>query len=279
MRAVVYEPDYNAEHRKVLRAFAHGAGLEVRDARDIVDGDVAVIFGLVKRAFSKTQAKAKIIERYGLANVIVLELGFWNRDIYFSAGWGGINGRADHCIPASTDPTILAAQGVLLPPARSCREFCRALVIGQVPWDVTVQDTDHKGWCRATVATLKDMGREVRFRPHPLAVRRSVDYGLPSEDRTLEEDLAWADVVVTWNSNTAVDAVLAGIPVIAMDPGSAAYPIARHNLEAVAEPFSFSDAERITFLARLAHGHWTLEDMRAGRPWRQLMANRKDVGA
>ena len=61
----------------------------------------------------------------------------------------------------------------------------------------------------------------VIFRPHPLDKNKHPVGGAEYSTRTLEEDLNDAAVVITYNSNTAVDAVMNGVPAISMDKGGA----------------------------------------------------------
>lgn len=73
-------------------------------------------------------------------------------------------------------------------------------------------------------------GLPVRFRPHPMEQRRRgflrQVHGCETDRGPLADSLAGATVVVTWNSNTGVDALLAGKPTVAMGEGSMAAPVA-----------------------------------------------------
>src|SRR5690606_3885364 len=91
------------------------------------------------------------------------------------------------------------------------------------------------------------------YRPHP---RGGIDLpGVESHTGWLEESLAGARLVVTWNSNVGHDALLAGVPVVAHGP--AAYD------ELTGETLPSVDARR-EYFHRVAYGQWTLAEMRSG---------------
>jgi hypothetical protein len=85
--------------------------------------------------------------------------------------------------------------------------------------------------------------------------------------RPLAEDLAEAHAVVTFNSNTAVDALLNGIPVFAHDQGSMCWPVANKSLISVDVP---NKPDRSQWLSDFAYAQWTPEEMRSGRAWQHL---------
>lgn len=267
MKVVVYEPDYDPLHRRLLRALARGIpGAVVRDARAYEPCDVAVIFGLKKNSFPKSWAKGEIVRQHAGRPVLVLERGYVRRDEYWSLGWNGINGRADH-VNEDAPSDRWAALGVELRPWHGGDYF---LVAGQVPWDVSVQHTDHRAWCRQTVAVLAGAGVEVRFRPHPLAVKRGADYGVP--DRFLRPDapLERAAAVVTFNSNLGVDATLAGTPVSATDEGSMARAVALPSALAVLNGAAAWRPDRTRWAAELAYAQWTEAELASGAAWERV---------
>jgi hypothetical protein len=239
--------------------------VEVHPLLNPAAADVAVIFGWVKKSNPESWPKQKIIDLFGRERTIVVELGFINRSVYCSMGWGGICGAADY---ASEDAP--ADRLALLPKLEPWRKAevspRRVLVVGQVPWDVTVQDTNHVEWCQSTTDALCAAGHEVRFRPHPKA--RGVDYGTPLELTSrfsLEEDLGWASEVVIWNSTTGVESVWAGIPTIAMGPFSMVREVAMPHQHA---PFP----SRQRWAQEISYSQWSLAEIAAGLPWRRLKA-------
>ena len=269
MSVVIFEPDYNAKHCKVLRALADGIpGAKVKTLGNYTKCDIAVIFGWHKYAYDKTRPKAEIISRHKGRSLIVVESGFLKRGEYYQVGWGGFANNADFC-NQNVSSDRWDAMGVTVKDWQ--KRDGPVVVCGQLERDTQVQDTDHHQWCRDTFKALIKMGEEVIFCPHPREDRPSV-YGIDKQYRAKErlpELLKIAKCVVTYNSTSCVDAILAGVPAITMDKGSIAWPISQHALIDVKQ---LAYPDRSQWLAGLGYTQWTLDEMRAGLPWRHLNA-------
>lgn len=196
----------------------------------------------------------------------MVESAFLWRGKYYQVGWGGVAGHADFNTSVRTPLDRSFAIGLPVKKWR-LRPDGPVVVIGQLPRDVQVQDVDHVAWCRATVAYYRAQGLPVIFRSHP-KIDTPATYGVDAryhDTRPLAEVLEEARAVVTWNSTTGVESVLAGVPTVALDRGAMAYPVAGNDLDALGETPC-----RAAWLARLAYSQWTLDEMRAGLPWRHL---------
>jgi hypothetical protein len=268
MRIVVYEPDYNSDHRQILRALAAGIpGAEVRTLGDYVECDIAVIFGGHKYAFSKTKPKGDIMARHKGRSLLCVEEAFVRRGDYYQVGWGGFAGHADFNndnVPGDR----WQAMGVPVAEWQH-NEGGHIVVMGQLGRDVQVQDVDHYGWCRATIGALQAKGQRVIFRPHPKEPGNKI-YGVPTSvvhSGSMAEALHGAKSVVTWNSTSAVDALIAGVPVVAMADSSIAWPVAGHT---IADAISPIYPDRSPWLARLGYAQWTTAEMANGTVWRHL---------
>lgn len=198
-------------------------------------------------------------------NVLMMERGFIERMKYTSLGWNGLNGRA---VRNWTGDGSLRLESLFPRALRRWEPTGRyALVIGQVSGDEAVRGIDLLGFCRMAVAKCYEAGfREVRFRPHPVSTQYGLrdDVGVESCYRPLTESLAGASLVVTFNSNTGVDAVLAGKPTITCDQGSMAWPVAMHDFNAltVTEP-----PGRVAWASRLAWSQFSIDEIRSGFAW------------
>ena len=265
MKVIVFTPWYNAKHRTVLGALAEGIpDAEVRDVRRYEPCDVAVIFGLVKLSFDKTWSKSQILRHHQRRRLLVVESAFCRRGEYWAIGWGGLAGRAD--FRADDVPNDRwKAIGIDVKPWQ--HRPGPIVVCGQLPRDTSVQSTDHPKWCREAVAYYMAQGREVWFRPHPRCEDSDI-YGVDGvrfDTGDLAATLDQAQAFVTYNSTSGVDAVLAGIPVVACDRGSRAWDMASHSFEA-----DLKRPIRARWLAGLGYSQWTAEEMRAGLPWQHL---------
>jgi hypothetical protein len=255
MRAQLLTNPRAGNHCCIWReAFAKGLerhGWKVRHTESY-DGptDLLVMWGAKRRDVAERARKEG-------ADVCILERGYLgDRFNWTSVSFGGgLNGRAQFRInPQVFDRCRWQRQVPHYPSAWREEDGGRALIMGQVPGDQSIRGMDFSKWVTDTTAELSRLGYQPRHRPHP-GDRR----GFRSPVIPLEADLASADLVVTWNSNSAVDAVLAGVPTVAMDRGSMAWPVTAHEIgKAIIRP------DRSEWLARLAWKQYSLQEMESG---------------
>lgn len=261
----------NAEHHRLYlgaakKGFArHGITVQESDLVTDIDCDLACIWG-------HNRSKQHIIQRQRQRrkDYLVFERGYiGDREHWTSIGFNGLNGRADFQVDHMPGDRWEKhfGDGWLKPWKKSGAYI---LLIGQVKNDASVMHTDHVLWlknmvhlCRATYPEVK-----MRFRPHPVDVKRGNDYtieGTEKSTRPLEKDLAGACCVVTYNSNTGVNAILAGVPTVAVDPGSMVYHIAAHN---ITEPPMRPNRQQ--WAHNMAYCQWSLDKIKNGDAWDHL---------
>jgi len=251
-------------HDAVLLAFYDGCAAEKKLTTDwrYEPSDIAVVFGVYKSKVPISYPRGAIIaqQRKRGLDVIVLETGYINRgdgeQHHYAAGFNGLNGRAD--FRNADSPGDRAAKlNVTLRPWR--KDGKHILLCGQVPWDASVDHIDFNAWLRTVSYVIRETTlRPVRFRPHPQIAK---------PDMSIEEDLEDCWAVVTFNSNTAVDAAIRGVPVFASDKGSMAYSIANRWVEQIDDPRT---PERQQWLNDLAYTQWTQDEMKQGLAWKHL---------
>jgi hypothetical protein len=125
------------------------------------------------------------------------------------------------------------------------------LLLQQIPGDSAIQGVD----INAFYLSARARWPSAVVRGHP------GERGRPPPARSLHEELNTASHAITWNSNSAVDAVLYGVPAIAMDCGSMAWPVTGHELELPPRP------DRQAWAHALAWKQWTREEMETGYCW------------
>jgi hypothetical protein len=212
--------------------------------------DLLVMWGVRQKMAMHDQAR-----RGG--QVCILERGYLgDRFKWTSVSFGGgLNGRAEFRGKLDDPSRFEKHHGKLVKPWRRAHTGI-ALLIGQVEGDASLAGVNIANWYHDATAELRARGYVVEFRPHPLSL------GKRKPARSLADDLARADVVVTWNSNTAVDAVLAGVPTYAIDRGSMAWDVTTHDL--AEQPYM---PWRCDWLTALAWKQWTLDEIAAGWCW------------
>lgn len=256
----------------MLRALYEGCPAEKKfiEGFKYEPSEIAVIFGVHKSKIKKSWPRGKVFRQQREKNldVIVLETGYINRgdgeNHHYAVGFNGLNGRADFR-NKNMGPERFEALKVDLRPYSHGENI---IVCGQVPWDASVDHTDHKAWILETVHRLKlATTRQVIFRPHPLANLPKIS-GCGYSIAPLSEDLKNAHCVVTFNSNSGVEALLHGKPVFAFDEGSMVWELANRDLDAVNAP---NYPNRQQWARNLAFAQWTPEEMREGRAWSHLL--------
>lgn len=196
--------------------------------------------------------------------ILVMERGYLpDRFEWTSLGWDGLNGRARFNEPQDKGERFWRNFGHL-----ACeweRYDGYYLVMGQVLGDMSLRGVDFVKWVKETIDTLDKLGVDVRFRPHPEAIRRGQAIPAPQymiAGGTLADALSEAACVVTYNSNSGVDAVLAGIPAVTYDEGAMAWDVTSHHaLQELVMP------DRNEWFRRMAWTQWSMPEIERGEAW------------
>lgn len=247
-----------SEHMRGISTGLARHGIDVRQFRDEPDltADFAVVWGW---------RRGEILRALKFSRpILVLERGYLgDRWEWTSMGWDGLNGRARFPKAQDGGERFWSNFG-----HRAC-EWERIsgyyLVIGQVLGDMALKMVNFQRWLAETIAGFDGIGADVLFRPHPEALRRGQRFEVPDyliSAGSLDEALAGAACVVTWNSNTGVDAVLAGVPAITMDEGAMALPVSSHSIY---DPLVTPD--RTEWFRDMAWKQWTMDEISSGEAW------------
>lgn len=201
--------------------------------------------------------------------VLVMERGYiGDRFAWSSMGWNGLNGRATFY--PRDDPSRFAGNfSPLMRPWKEAGTGRYVLIIGQVPGDASLGGIDLSRWYDESVKlACAAYYLPVVFRPHPQAVKRGIAKtlgGTRTHGATLADALSGAEAVITYNSNAAVESVLAGVPTIAADIGSMAYAMCGHKIGERITP------DREQWAARLAWCQWKMDEIKSGEAWAVIM--------
>lgn len=195
--------------------------------------------------------------------VLVMERGYvGDRFKWSSLGWNGLNRRA----------TFPKAQHSRL--GLFCIDQWRnqnrpgyALILGQVQSDQACLNVNLAYQYRSWQALLARAGYQVRFRPHPKALKQSsgLQSGCYTRNVKLADDLRDAKFTISWNSNASVESVLAGVPSVTFDEGAMAWPVTSHDLN---NPVTMPS--RTEWAAQLAWCQWEPSELSSGAAWRAV---------
>lgn len=200
--------------------------------------------------------------------VLVIEHGFvGDRWHWLSLGWDGLNGNAR--FPLIDDGGGRWRQHFpnALRPVQAGGRY--HLLLGQVRGDMSLESAGNfERWYRDAYCIISaNHGFPVHFRPHPLDIKRygaeRACMGLPHvQAGSLQDALQGAASAWAFNSNSLVDAALAGVPVYAFSKGAMVWPISGLDWLPALDP-----DQRERWAHRLAWCQWTHDEMRSGAAW------------
>lgn len=182
-------------------------------------------------------------------DVLVMERGYiGDRFAWTSLAWNGLNGLGKvPKPPADKGERFDKFHPSALKPLSPDGDY--ALICGQVPGDASLRGMNLHAWYCAQAQ--KRWGVPALFRPHPLAHKRGHVLSVPNAPflrGELEPALANAKVVISFNSNTGVDAILAGKTTYVEDRGGMAYGV----------------EDRTTWAHNLAWRQWSIDEIQSG---------------
>jgi hypothetical protein len=125
---------------------------------------------------------------------------------------------------------------------------------------------DLEEWINDTIYTLK------QYTDREIVVRQRVK---SRSDRILTNTLKEAlddDVhaLVTYNSNSATEAILYGYPAFTLAPTHAASPVSSQDLSQIETPY-YPDKDKVyAWACHLAYGQYHIDELKNGAAWRML---------
>ncbi len=243
------QPD-KAKSRRLLQAFAAGCGAAMAStlARELQPG-AAAFYGVRPpwlHLWQQARREARTV--YWLDNC-------WfdrTRESQFRIGVNAMQSWSQR----PSDGRRFAALGVPIQPWRNAGRH--VLVCGQSDEFMTVNAEwpgGHLAWCEHVASA-------VRARSDRPLVYRKKQAAAP-----LAVDLADAWLLVTHSSAAAIEALLAGVPVIVTDRHCAAAELTS-RFDEIENPHRPDN--RRALMERLADSQWTLDELRNGMAWRMM---------
>lgn len=196
------------------------------------------------------------------------DLGYWQRDRYYRFS---VNGWSpERYVRQGLPSSRFERLGLDIKPWRT--GGAEIIVAGSTSKACQDHGMAYQAWEMRAIERLKATGRPVVYRPKPNDPRATQIAGVPMDRRPIKEALASAYAVVTHHSNTAIDALLAGVPVHCETGAAAAFSVPMESLD---------DAPlldgRDQFLFDVAWLQWTVDEMRSGEAWAHLRKYLADV--
>jgi hypothetical protein len=230
--------------------------------------DIMVTFGIPKQKTVRGQKIGELWQKHK-GQHIVLERGYIKRDDYFMVGWDGLNGRA-RFNNNNSPRDRLDALSIQLEPWNNDGSYI--LICGQVHGDASIQHANYQKWLGDIATEIHNHHKnpEIVFRPHPLDTD---DWKLPHhvkvcKAKSLEESIGGATVVIAFNSNASIDAMIAGKQTIAYDEGSMLYKSSFESYEEFVREGPCNGYRACLY--DIAYSQWNLDEMTLGLPHKHL---------
>jgi hypothetical protein len=225
--------------------------------------DASVVWGIRRRWSGYVLSKGK--------SVIVIERGYLGerKKTWLSVGNGGLNDYANfgnQNVPPDRWEKYWTDQ---VKPWKKGGKY--AIIMGQVPKDSALYGQCIYKWAKMIYPSALDKFKTVYFRPHPEAFPPP-DLGIPLLTGNLQDALDGAKAVITYTSNSAVDAVMNGIPAITFCQGTMAWDVSTHSFK---EPLYRGD--RDAWGSRIAYAQWHIDEITSGEAWRHIRNTIKEA--
>ena len=250
---------------------------------ELIKCDYAIIWNVYCK-FKNDTINRKLIKEFQEKNndkLIVVELGFINRDKYSSFGFDHISNFGNYPeLPNDTkrlDKLKIDLKDLVY--NNSPDKYI--LFCTQVPWDTQVQDIDYNKWIIDSINELKKYtNRKIIVRNHPKHKARNgfelydknffnknnIDIGF--SNRTLEKDFENSYCVIAYNSTILVDAILYGRPVLSGSTTSIVSDLTIKDFSTVENLTKFSKDDVIKCLSKVTYKQWSLSDFAKGKPFK-----------
>ena len=83
----------------------------------------------------------------------------------------------------------------------------------------------------------------------------------------IEKDFKNCFCAVSYSSGSTVDAVLAGVPVLATDPGNMAWDVSTHELNKIESRYL---GDRLEWMQKISMCQWSMEEFENGECWNHI---------
>lgn len=212
--------------------------------------DVAVMYGWKRH---------RLFESY--PKFIYADLGYWKRDQYYRLGVGSWS--PEGYVSANLPRSRFDALGLEIKPWR--RDGNEIVIAGCSPKSAAEHGFAYMQWEKRAIRELSALGRPLMYRPKPTDKAAKPIPGVGYDTRPIADAVGSAWAWVTHHSNSAVDALVAGVPVHCV---TGAASVMSTPLEQIGAPPLREGREQ--FLADVAWLQWTLDEMRSGACWAHL---------
>lgn len=277
-------PDTCAQAGKpVMKAFVkslHGEDVIICSNKDRPDADVVVMWSVLLNIYGREPIYNHYKNKPN-TKLLILEVGGLMRNHSWRVGINGINAEADFA-NQNVDDKRLQKLGLGLKPWTKGEHI---IVTTQNSNSAAWPNIKPEDWCRKILQWLRQhTDRKIYLRPHPRHMvnlnrmtKEFVNVEVSNPKSTGNKDevdfkalLQNAHAVVNYNSNPAIESVMAGVPVF-VDKTSLCYEVGNKiyakNVENPDTP------DRQHWLQKISYCEWFVDEIEQGMPWKRLKEN------
>lgn len=266
--------------------------------------DVAVFLGSWKPDRDRTWHKTRTSIKQNATNFVVLETPLLGRAVFepnahYRVGINGFLNRdalwGDNVDRPSDRWESL---GIKYDGWKNNKGNAGKIVIAlQLAGDASLRNCNINEWCMDTVRALRvHTDRPIEIRTHPgvsekgmgnheelfkafaFANFKDVTF-INGKEVPWQEHIQDAYCVVSYSSGMSIDAVIHGVPVIAVDEGNFAYNVGETKLKNIESLNLAPEPEVLQWLYNLAYCQWKPSEMEDGTCWRHLQPTLKRLVA
>jgi hypothetical protein len=294
-----YFKKFEIDNHKSLKK-QHGIDLRLSYDPEIEKCDVAVQFGTVKeRAAEHHATKASI--RKNAKSIVFVETPLLGRVIDKNNNYDfyriGVNGFLNNDGVFYEEDNVDANRIEFLkkhldiPSFPGWKDYTKGniLILLQLPGDASLRGQRLSEWLIDTVRHIRATSeRPISIRFHPAMSDKgraeffSEVYPLMFDNykniiwqngifKSLKDELVEAGICISYSSGSSIDAVLSGVPCIAVDEGNLAYNISSHRLDDLSNPKLASSEEIKKWIDCLANSQWCENEMLTGTVWNHII--------
>lgn len=190
---------------------------------------------------------------------------------YYHICLNGIK-NLSHKYSLNSDKYRFDQLGLEIYPYKNSETNQNVLVLGQLRFGLATQHIDINLWYDWVANELFKRGKRVFFSPHPNELDARMTCGKYdikhlSPKEPMSKRLKDIDSVITFSTNGCVEAILSGVPTIAMSEISVAYNICSNSLD---ELDAIKRPDREQWLYDLAYENWSVSEMKNGDWWNYM---------
>ena len=239
------------------------------------DADVVVIWSVLLNLYGRKP----IYDYYSKkgTKILVLEVGGIKRNHSWRIGINGINRDAQYG-NKDVDDARLERLGLTLSPWKQGNDI---IICTQNEYSAAWPNIKMTDWVENTVKWIRSQtNRTIWVRPHPRhrlnfdRLANTVDdlnICIPrntgnKDEVDFQKYLSNAFAVVNYNSNPAIESVLAGVPVF-VDQSSLCWPVGNPIGGDIEKPIM---PDRSKWLEELSYCEWFIDEIEKGLPWARI---------